>query len=232
MLPVLDLHNHRLGAPVDWEADDERVTFRTRVAVAAGDEIHIDYGAQSNEELLFAFGIAQVDNPHDTYGVQFTAEPAGEEEGWDEEEAEEEDGVDRSQAVSVGPFRLRRASSPAGQFPQALWDALEDPWAYLASTKGAGGGGGAWGDGEPEPRSGLAEVDGDDATTLRAMLRSRLAPFSATRAADLERALSSELGGLGEAAVREVHVARYRCGQFDVITDAIATLDEMLDGTT
>lgn len=70
LLPGLDIINHRHGEVVKVECSTEvdgMVTYTAVHDVKAGCEIFHNYGASSNEELLFAHGFAVPDNPDDEY---------------------------------------------------------------------------------------------------------------------------------------------------------------------
>ena len=69
MLPMLDLLNHRFATPISWLASASGVAFRTEVAIAPAEQVHNNYGARSNEELLFNYGFAMDENPFDAVTV-------------------------------------------------------------------------------------------------------------------------------------------------------------------
>ena len=88
--------------------------------VPAGAEVFNQYGAHSNEELLFAYGFTLSDNVHDTYKL-FIPVPEGDAvSGFGSEE--------KTLPRQLGPYDLHRTASPShAQFPRALWSAIDDP---------------------------------------------------------------------------------------------------------
>jgi len=75
LLPLFDLLNHRAGQNVTWTADDRGVRFQIGERLKLGDEVFNDYGARSNEDLLFAHGFCLRDNPMDAVALWMQSQP-------------------------------------------------------------------------------------------------------------------------------------------------------------
>jgi len=83
LCPLLDLFNHRSGAPIEWwssaQCDDANVEFRLpsgTLPIAAGTEIWNDYGPKTNEELLLNFGFCTAGNSFDRVDLLLVARGA------------------------------------------------------------------------------------------------------------------------------------------------------------
>ncbi|GMI41810.1 hypothetical protein TeGR_g2186 [Tetraparma gracilis] len=209
LLPFMDLLNHRRGAKIEWEkadSDDGRISFRASEDVRGGEEVFNNYGSKSNEELLMCYGFALRDNPDDAYRLKLGV-------GGGEER------------VELGVFSIRRGGvEGVEQFPKALWRALAS--LYEEEEEEEGGEGGAGGGGEEggvEGGEGDVAVGIEEVELLLATLSRRLEPFDETRAADE----ICERGERGETQ-REAAVAMYRCGQGEVLRQAVQTLKAML----
>jgi hypothetical protein len=65
------LANHRRGSRVSWSVDYARpaepmISLIVHDTVSAGGEVHNNYGAKPNSELILGYGFALSDNPDDT----------------------------------------------------------------------------------------------------------------------------------------------------------------------
>ncbi|MET0401640.1 MAG: SET domain-containing histone-lysine N-methyltransferase [Cystobacter sp.] len=67
LVPLADMLQHRRQSDVLWETSEDGKFFvvTANVAVAAGDEIHVNYGNKSNDVMLLHFGFLLEDNEHD-----------------------------------------------------------------------------------------------------------------------------------------------------------------------
>lgn len=89
LVPMGDLFNHRAGAPTDARfvrpasgSADAAVAgtargrghyeYRAAYALAAGDEVCVQYGSHSNEQLLCLYGFALAHNASDTLALAYT----------------------------------------------------------------------------------------------------------------------------------------------------------------
>lgn len=71
MVPCADLFNHRSeGAGATFLVERDDVVVRITRAHAKGEEIFIDYGAKSNEDLLVQYGFVTRGNPHAVVGLE------------------------------------------------------------------------------------------------------------------------------------------------------------------
>jgi len=69
LAPVIDLCNHRSGAPSDvaYEYFGDRFVLASGAACAAGDEVHVSYGDRTNDELVQLYGFVEAANPFDVF---------------------------------------------------------------------------------------------------------------------------------------------------------------------
>ncbi|CAF2147222.1 unnamed protein product [Rotaria magnacalcarata] len=67
LVPFIDFANHSLNANARWFLDDEtrNLILRSEQILKSGEEITINYGLKSNEELLYLYGFTLSDNPND-----------------------------------------------------------------------------------------------------------------------------------------------------------------------
>lgn len=68
LLPIVDLLNHGNRTKVEWSTDNDSSFCYTNLEkdIPEGEEIFNNYGAKSNEELLFGYGFTVKDNEFDT----------------------------------------------------------------------------------------------------------------------------------------------------------------------
>lgn len=75
LVPVLDIINH--DADEEWlqlrVSDDGKLDIICNQARPRGTQLYSNYGSLSNERLLFAYGFAIEDNPHDTFTFRMMA---------------------------------------------------------------------------------------------------------------------------------------------------------------
>lgn len=82
LLPLLDMFNHRSGAPISWSpCQGGGVEFRLPAGaepLAVGDEVWNYYGPKSNEELLLNYGFCEAGNQNDCVNLLLrVAAPSG-----------------------------------------------------------------------------------------------------------------------------------------------------------
>ena len=65
LVPLLDYCNHRNGSLHAVGVEGDAVVLRAGLAVAAGDEVLLNYGAKGNGELLRCHGFVMPENPAD-----------------------------------------------------------------------------------------------------------------------------------------------------------------------
>ena len=110
----------------------------------------------------------------------------------------------------MGTFQIRRGGEGGGQFPAELWAALSS---LYEEEEGEGEGGGV-------------EVGAEEVELLLATLSARLKPFAETKEEDDRNA--DDLMHVINDRIR--YGAFYRCGQRDVLRQAVASLQGMLGG--
>jgi hypothetical protein len=77
MCPLLDILNHDPSR--DWldlvvnPSDENLLDVKTNNEIERGAEIYYNYGSLSNEQLLYGYGYAVKDNPHDAVAVKMMA---------------------------------------------------------------------------------------------------------------------------------------------------------------
>ncbi|KAL4859907.1 Mannan endo-1 [Chlorella vulgaris] len=88
IVPGLDMCNHKAASPCQWtlsawasHAPAVSLVCPRWGVPAPGQEVTIDYGDKSNEQLLFLYGFAELDNPAEVLTLIFPLPPPGE---WDE----------------------------------------------------------------------------------------------------------------------------------------------------
>lgn len=189
LLPLLDLLNHRLGQPIVWAADGQRIAFKTGDTLKEGEEVYSNYGARPNEEMLFSYGFSIVDNPMDAVLLRLGS----------------------SAAVESSVFYIRRLDQ--GGVPVELWQALAAAFAL--------GDDNAEGEAE-ELVVGLEEVE-----MLFGALQQRQASLDGTKAADIT-SIDTFTQGMGVKETRRYHIALYRQGMREVLSENLAQLNGML----
>ncbi|CAF4410308.1 unnamed protein product [Rotaria sp. Silwood2] len=67
LVPFIDFANHNLNANARWFIDDEthNLILRSERTLNLDEEITINYGLKSNEELLYLYGFTLSNNPND-----------------------------------------------------------------------------------------------------------------------------------------------------------------------
>ncbi|CAF1113429.1 unnamed protein product [Rotaria sordida] len=67
LVPFIDFANHNLNASARWFIDDEthNLILRSERKLNPDEEITINYGLKSNEELLYLYGFTLSNNPND-----------------------------------------------------------------------------------------------------------------------------------------------------------------------
>lgn len=90
IVPGLDFCNHAAGSPCRWTVfgggkrqgppTDIRLVCPSGAGLCQGQEVTINYGDKSNEELLFLYGFVEEDNSHDVLMVACPLPPPAE---WD-----------------------------------------------------------------------------------------------------------------------------------------------------
>ena len=66
----LDMFNHKTGKQIAMEGDEACASLVAEERFEAGEEVFINYGHKSNEELLFGYGFAIPQNPLDIVTIQ------------------------------------------------------------------------------------------------------------------------------------------------------------------
>ncbi|CAF1122413.1 unnamed protein product [Rotaria sp. Silwood1] len=67
LVPFIDFANHNLNANARWFIDDKthNIILRSERTLNSNEEITINYGLKSNEELLYLYGFTLSNNPND-----------------------------------------------------------------------------------------------------------------------------------------------------------------------
>ena len=108
LVPVLDIINH--DAEEEWlqlRLTDEKLDIICNQPRPRGSQLYSNYGSLSNERLLFAYGFAIEDNPHDTFTFRMMAR-----------DQEGQDGEPKD----LGAFFIGRGGMPG--VPADLWKVL------------------------------------------------------------------------------------------------------------
>ena len=219
LLPLFDLLNHRSGQRLTLTATPPggaaagSVTFTTDIGLDAGSELCNNYSNRSNEDLLFCYGFCLRDNPHDGASIRVGEEAflvkrpdeggvldvlqALQAQDGDGDAAADDDGGDNDE--------MEELELDAEQF-EAVSDALHDRLGALTR-------------GEAADRELLAH-------SSRAQHK-RKRDVAASAAAAQPLPVGSVAARRAEEASRRLSIAMYREGLREVLTDAIASLEEM-----
>merc|ERR1740129_680658 len=76
MVPLLDILNHKDGAPIHVQIRENRLEFVLEADVEQGAQIWNDYGSKAHDELLLCYGFATDDNPEDHLALSILPPPA------------------------------------------------------------------------------------------------------------------------------------------------------------
>ncbi|KAF2460255.1 hypothetical protein BDY21DRAFT_160128 [Lineolata rhizophorae] len=75
LCPLMDALNHKNRSKVTWSTEDQKFIINTEESLKTGEEIFNNYGARSNEQLLFSYGFAVEDNVADGVTVRLGPAP-------------------------------------------------------------------------------------------------------------------------------------------------------------
>jgi len=69
LLPLVDLANHRTGSPseVSYQYFTDEFTLEVGSKCAPGEQLWIQYGEKTNDQLMLYYGFSEEDNPVDVY---------------------------------------------------------------------------------------------------------------------------------------------------------------------